>query len=377
MQVVSKKFVVLGTGGTIAGRLLPDGHGYQAGAMPLSALLTTLSAARDTLELVDVAQVDSKDMDLPVWRALVAALASALARPEVQGVLVTHGTDTVEDTAWLVQALFGHWAKPIVFTCAMRPADHVAPDGPGNLADALAVLRDPQAAGRGVLLVCAGQVHAARHVRKAKAWALDAFTSDSAGAEGWVSKGQVRWRAQPARLAQQAAGVERPGRAAAPAGGVLHTMAVSSRMRAEHQGSIQGLTPNFWRETGHTAENVDEQEGLDDLNLSAQAAELARQRLATQDWPWVELVSSSALASPRVLPALTQAGVQGVVIAATGAGAVHQALLAAAHALAVPLVLACSSDMAGMPIQAGDWPTTGLSPRKARISLALQVLSEA
>ena len=316
--MVSQKIVVLGTGGTIAGRLLPDGDSYQAGAMQLAALLV----GRDTLELLDVAQVDSKDMNLPVWRDLLAALTAALARPDVQGVLVTHGTDTVEDTAWLVEALFGGAGKPIVFTCAMRPADHLAPDGPGNLADALAVLRDPEAARRGVLLVCAGQVHAARQVRKAKAWALDAFTSDSAGPEAWVHEGRVRWRAQQA-----------------------------------------GDLAADWPE--------------DALRLTPQAATRARQGVLSQDWPWVEVVTASALASSRVLPALLQAGVEGVVIAATGAGTVHRALLdaIAAHP-GLPVVVACGCDLAGMPVQASELRSTSLSPRKARVSMALQVLSQ-
>ena len=321
---MGQKIVVSGTGGTIAGRLLPGGS-YQAGAFSLGALL----ADRDTLELVDVAQLDSKDMDLPVWRNLVAALVTALARPDVQGVLVTHGTDTVEDTAWLVQALFGQAGKPIVFTCAMRPADHVAPDGPGNLADALAVVREPQAAMRGVLLVCAGQVHAAQQVRKAKAWALDAFTSDCAGAEGWVHEGSVRWRAGQAQFS--------PG--------------------------VASVSPKE----------------SDGLVLPPQAAERARQCLLSQEWPWVEIITASALVSPRMLPALVQAGVQGVVIAATGAGTVHRALLEeiAMTNPDLPLVVATGCDLAGMPIQASDLPSTSLSPRKAKVSMALRILERA
>ena len=326
---MSQKIVVLGTGGTIAGRLLPGGSSYQAGAFALDALL----ADRDTLELVDVAQVDSKDMDLPVWRGLVTALAAALARPEVQGVLVTHGTDTVEDTAWLIQALFGQAGKPIVFTCAMRPADHVAPDGPGNLADALAVVREPLAAGRGVLLVCAGQVHSARLVRKAKAWALDAFTSDSAGAEGWVHEGRVCWRA-----------------------GVQATSGAGA---------------------SHAVDAADDSPG-DGLALSPQAALRAQQRLLSQEWPWVEIVTASALASSRVVPALVQAGVQGLVIAATGAGTVHRDWLEAVAEVRpdLPVVVACNCDLAGMPVQASDLPSTNLSPRKAKVSMALRILSQ-
>jgi L-asparaginase len=106
----------------------------------------------------------------------------------VSGIVITHGTDTLEETAWFLQCVLRP-AKPVVLTCAMRPATAISADGPGNLRDAVACAADMQAAGRGVLAVVAGRVFSARQVRKVHPYRVDAFDGSGAGPQGWVEEG--------------------------------------------------------------------------------------------------------------------------------------------------------------------------------------------
>lgn len=183
--------VLLTTGGTIAGRQNAPGAGaadYQAGVLGAQALLDAVPAlAGQPLQTVPVAQVDSKDMGPTEWQALVREAARQLARPEVAALVVTHGTDTLEETAWLLQRTLESAGKPVVLTAAMRPADALSADGPQNLLDAVTVAGWRGA--RGVLAVVAGQVFAARGLRKVDAWRLDAFDGERVAE---VEAGRVR-----------------------------------------------------------------------------------------------------------------------------------------------------------------------------------------
>ncbi len=184
--------MILGTGGTIAGRATRAGDnvGYTAGQVPVSDLVAGLPAWEgQAVDVEQVAQINSKDMTLPVWQALVSRLVVHLQRPEVAGVVVTHGTDTIEETAWLLQSVLKP-GKPVVLTCAMRPATAVAPDGPQNLSDALAVVQ--ASGGQGVSVVCGGQVHTARDVAKVHPYRIQPFSSGEAGPLGVVEEGRMR-----------------------------------------------------------------------------------------------------------------------------------------------------------------------------------------
>ena len=192
-----EKIVVLGTGGTIAGTSASasDHTGYTAGQLGVQHLLAAVPGLEVALQgaaLVgeQVAQLDSKDMDHATWQALARRCAHWLAQPDVGGIVITHGTDTLEETAWFLQEVLA-LHKPVVLTCAMRPATALTPDGPQNLLDAMAVVRDPKA--QGVLAVCAGRIHSARDVQKVHPYRLDAFSSGEPGPCGWVEQGQVRW----------------------------------------------------------------------------------------------------------------------------------------------------------------------------------------
>ena len=195
-----KRVVFLGMGGTIAGTATSaaDNVGYRAAQVGVAQLLQAipiLPVALGGHELVSeqVAQVDSKDLDFAQWVALAQRACHYLALPEVTGLVITHGTDTLEETAFFLSevlppALLAR--KPVVLTCAMRPASALSPDGPQNVLDAVAVVCTQGA--HGVLAVCAGTVHAGHHVQKVHTYRLDAFDSGDAGPLGFVEEGVVR-----------------------------------------------------------------------------------------------------------------------------------------------------------------------------------------
>ena len=192
--------VVLGTGGTIAGTASDpaDNIGYTAAQVGVAQLLAAVPALTTVLgghDLVSeqVAQVDSKDMRFDVWLSLAQRVAHHLAQADVSAVLITHGTDTLEETAYFLHAVLPEaliHVKPVVLTCAMRPASAQSPDGPQNLMDAAAVALTPGA--HGVVVVCAGTMHSGLEVQKEHTYKLDAFTSGDAGPLGYVEEGQLR-----------------------------------------------------------------------------------------------------------------------------------------------------------------------------------------
>jgi L-asparaginase len=195
--VDKQKILVLGTGGTIAGTAdrVEDNIGYTAAQLGVAQLLEAIPELALVLQgcrldAEQVAQLDSKDMDFGTWRQLALRCAQALAEPDVRAIIVTHGTDTLEETAFFLQAVLQP-VKPVVLTCAMRPATALVADGPQNVLDAVTVALDSRA--RGVLAVCAGVVHGARDVQKVHTYRLDAFGSGDAGPLGHVEERAVRW----------------------------------------------------------------------------------------------------------------------------------------------------------------------------------------
>ena len=202
--------MVLATGGTIAGEasVASDTLGYTAAQIGIDELLASVPALKSVpLRTEQVAQIDSKDMGFQVWRELALRCEHWLAQPELAGLVITHGTDTLEETAFFLHAVLAP-AKPVVLTCAMRPATALAPDGPQNLVDAVMVASHPQA--RGVMAVCDGTIHGALDVSKQHTSRVDAFSSGDAGPIGYVEHGRLRlsrgwpapYRASPFSLRQ-------------------------------------------------------------------------------------------------------------------------------------------------------------------------------
>jgi L-asparaginase len=209
MQSGARTLVILGTGGTIAGQAASpdDDLAYRSATLPVAALASSVRApAGVAIESEQVAQLDSKDMDFATWRRLATRVAHHLARAEVAGVVVSHGSDTLEETAYFLQRVLAP-AKPVVLTAAMRPATSRHADGPRNLADATTVATTAGASG--VVVVVAGKVHAATDVRKIHPQRLDAFVSGDAGPLAEVDDGSIRMRrAWPAQTAAAAPGID-------------------------------------------------------------------------------------------------------------------------------------------------------------------------
>jgi L-asparaginase len=318
------RIVLLGTGGTIAGAAASatDNVGYASAQRGVQALVAAVPAlAAWPLEAEQVAQVDSKDMSPAIWSTLVERVRAHLARAEVRGVVITHGTDTLEETAWLLHRAVGAAlsTKPVVLTAAMRPATSLQADGPQNLLDAVTAAAEPGACG--VLLAMAGRVWVGAEVRKVHSYRLEAFNAGDAGPLGQVSEGRLsRFRPWP--------GVGRAD-------------------TEELARTSSTLWPHLPQDAGA--------------------------------WPWVEIVTSHAGAGPRAVQALVAAGVQGLVVACTGNGSIHQALetaLEQAQASGLPVMRATRCAAGGIVSGgASRLPSAeGLTPAQARVELMLQLL---
>ncbi|WJF88938.1 asparaginase [Paraburkholderia bonniea] len=190
------RIVVLATGGTIAGSAATptETSAYQAGALGIDTLLTAVPALDEVarIEAQQVASLDSKDMSPAFWTILAQRVNELLADDAIDGVVITHGTDTLEETAYLLH-LTVKSRKPVVLTAAMRPASALSADGPLNLLNAVTLAANPAAVGQGVLVALNNQIHSAREAAKTSTYAVDAFQSPEFGILGWVQDGRVEF----------------------------------------------------------------------------------------------------------------------------------------------------------------------------------------
>ena len=192
------KVVVVSTGGTIAMRPDPE-TGKLVPAVSGEELVGMLNwPEAPPLELDEFAHVPSFDMHGDLALALAERVAEECARDDVAGVVVTHGTDTMEESVYTVDRLHDS-EKPVAFTGAQRGADDPDTDGPRNLRNAIQVALADESAGRGALIVFAGEVHGAREVRKVHTSALRAFGSPGYGPLGHVDGERVSYRRRPDR----------------------------------------------------------------------------------------------------------------------------------------------------------------------------------
>jgi L-asparaginase len=193
------KIVILATGGTIAGAQPKPGEvGYKAGAYPVEALIKAVPGLGDVavIQGEQIASIGSQDMTDAVWIKLARRLNAVLADPTVSGAVITHGTDTMEETGFFLN-LVTKSDKPVVLVGSMRPATALGADGPMNLFNAVSVAVDPAARGRGVLVVLNDLVHFARESTKTNTTSLDTFHSPNRGVAGLVLFGKPRWFSKP------------------------------------------------------------------------------------------------------------------------------------------------------------------------------------
>jgi L-asparaginase len=309
---------LLATGGTIAGAQTSR-HGYKAAAFSVDALLAAVPQVA-TLAHIDVEQVaaiGSQDMDDATWVKLAARTQTAIDLPDVAGVVITHGTDTMEETAFFLN-LTVHTAKPVVLVGAMRPATAISADGPMNLYNAVAVATHPEARGRGVLVVANDEIHFAREVAKTNTTQVGTFRSTHRGLAGLVNAGR------------------------------LHLYAPAMRR--------------------HTAQSE-----FAPLHVAAGAG--------ARPLPRVDIVYAHAGAQRDLIDAAVKAGAQGLVLAGVGDGNLGAPLLAAAAAAAKSGVAVVRSSRTGGGVvernieidddDLGFIVADELNPQKARVLLML------
>ena len=199
--------LVLATGGTIAGTAgSATRRDYRPGQIDIADFLAEFDAlgVEASLEGRQIANIDSADIGPEIWRELHAACAAAMDDPACGGVIVTHGTDTAEETAFLLDQTLPT-AKPVVLVGAMRPADAVGSDGLRNLANAVQVAAHPDSAGRGALLVMGDQVLSARDARKARtSGGGAAFAGFPRGPVALATPSSLDWLSPPWRAGEAA-----------------------------------------------------------------------------------------------------------------------------------------------------------------------------
>ena len=189
------RVVILATGGTIAGaQAAGQDAGYKSGSFQVEDLI---EAVPNLGELADISgeqivNIGSQDMNNEVWLKLAKRVNEVLAKGDVDAVVITHGTDTMEETGYFLN-LVTHSTKPVVLVGSMRPATATSADGSANIYNAVSVAVHPKARGRGVMVLLNDEIHYAREVTKTNTTQLDTFKSPNRGKAGMTNAGRVYW----------------------------------------------------------------------------------------------------------------------------------------------------------------------------------------
>lgn len=194
-QTQLPRVIILATGGTIAGAgASADRAGYTAGKIPIDDLIGTIPSVKKIASISgeQVASVGSQDMTIEIWKKLAIRINEIFAKNEADAVVITHGTDTQEETAYFLDLVVPS-DKPVVLTGSMRPATAISADGPKNLYDAITVAIHPKTKGRGVLVSFNEGIYDAREVMKMSTTKTNAFDSPNTGAVGQAYDGRVEY----------------------------------------------------------------------------------------------------------------------------------------------------------------------------------------
>jgi len=193
---------ILATGGTIAGAAASQTDaGYQSGAVGVDLLIQAVPQLKEIADVSgeQVASIGSQDMNDEVWLKLANRVNELLASPDVDGVTITHGTDTMEETSYFLHLVVKS-DKPVVLTGSMRPSTAMSADGPLNIYNAVGIAADPMARGRGVLVTVDDDIHSAHDVVKSHTTDVGTFSSGEPGLIGAVLFGQCTWYRSPAQV---------------------------------------------------------------------------------------------------------------------------------------------------------------------------------
>src|SRR5215471_177625 len=186
------KIVILATGGTIAGAAATGTQsGYTSGAVTIDAMLAAVPGIKDLADVKgeQISNVGSQDMSFDIMLKLSKRINELLPANDVDGIVVTHGTDTMEETAFFLNLVVKS-DKPVVMVGSMRPSTAVSADGPLNLYNAVGVAIDPHARGRGVLVMMNDWIHAAHSLTKTSTTAIQTFMSPLRGLVGIAAYGK-------------------------------------------------------------------------------------------------------------------------------------------------------------------------------------------
>lgn len=323
MPHCASKVVILATGGTIvsSGASATQMTGYSIQGLGVEDLLSAVPMLADVadVEAAQVSNIDSSSMTSEVWLKLANAVEEALRREDVSGVVITHGTDTMEETAFFLNLVVKS-EKPVVLTGAMRPATALSAEGPLNLLNAVRIAADPKAAGRGVLIALNDVIVSARDATKTHPTNVATFRGPDLGMLGMIAGTHIEWIARS----------EKPHGAATP----FTLEALEARVAAD--GAL----------------------------------------------PRVDIVYSHVDDDDVMVRAAMAAGARAIVHAGTGNGSIHEktegALMeAAAHGV---LVVRASRTPSGMTVEglaewqdAGFVPAGTLNPQKARVLAQLSL----
>src|SRR5678809_858127 len=195
------RVIILATGGTIAGvGASSDRAGYEAGKIPVDQLVGAIPTVKKiaTITGEQISSVGSQDMTIDIWKKLAVRINEIIAKKEAEGIVITHGTDTQEETAYFLDLVVPS-EMPVVLTGSMRPATAISADGPKNLYDAITVAIDPKSKGRGVLVSFNEGIYDGREVMKMSTTFTNAFGSPNTGPIGHVYDGKVEYYANAVR----------------------------------------------------------------------------------------------------------------------------------------------------------------------------------
>ena len=199
MPHCASKVVILATGGTIvsSGASATQMTGYSIQGLGVEDLLSAVPMLADVadVEAARISNIDSSSMTSEVWLKLANAVEEALRREDVSGVVITHGTDTMEETAFFLNLVVKS-EKPVVLTGAMRPATALSAEGPLNLLNAVRIASDPKAAGRGVLIALNDVIVSARDATKTHPTNVATFRGADLGMLGMIAGTHIEWIAR-------------------------------------------------------------------------------------------------------------------------------------------------------------------------------------
>lgn len=201
---LDNKAIVITTGGTIAGSANSAISGtYQAatlsGAELIKQSIPDIGKLRLDIEVCEFMRVDSSDITIQQLLNLAKRVNSFLDEDSVKGIVITHGTDTLEETSYFLNLVVKS-RKPVVLVGSMRPSTSLSPDGPMNLYNALSIINNPGAVGRGVMVLMNDTVFGGRDVTKTNTTEVNAFVAPNSGPIGKAHAGQIRFNTHVDRL---------------------------------------------------------------------------------------------------------------------------------------------------------------------------------